>query len=235
MNAAPLALIRFVLVIAVCPMEPVHLAVAITPLAIYLLRLALLNLFRWPVVKSGAANIALLGFALSGLVVVGPMALFLPNAAAIAFGPWVWALLLIFYALCITLWILLARPRLIVYNATIDLVRPIVAEVAERLDSEVRWAGDSLILPQANVQLHLEPYSPMRNVSLIAIGDRQSFTGWQRLERELRAALRQTEVQRNPRGFSFLAVGLLMASWPLYLTLRDGQAVAQALRQMLRM
>jgi len=216
-------------------MDSVHLAVALTPLAIYLLRLGMLNLLRWPVVKSGARNIALLGFALSGFVVVGPMALFLPNAAAITFGPWVWLLLIIFYALCITLWVLLARPRVIVYNATIDLVRPVLAEVAARLDADVRWAGDSVVLPQANVQLHLEPYPPMRNVSLVAIGERQSYTGWQRLERELRAAFRATEVPRNPRGFSFLAVGLLMASWPLYLTLRDGQAVAQTLKQMLRM
>ena len=216
-------------------MDPVHLAVAVTPLALYLLRLGMLNLFRWPVVKNGARNIGLLGFALSGFVIVGPMALFLPNAAAIAFGPWVWLLLIIFYALCITLWILLARPRLIIYNATIDLVRPVLADVAARLDSEVRWAGDSVVLPQANVQLHLESYLPMRNVSLVAIGERQSYTSWQRLERELQTALRSTEVQRNPRAFSFLAIGLLMASWPLYLTIRDGEAVAQALKQMLRM
>jgi hypothetical protein len=215
-------------------MDPVHLAVAVTPLAIYLLRLGILNLFRSPVVKNGVGNIALLGFALSGFVIVGPMALFLPNAAAIAFGPWVWLLLIIFYALCITLWILLARPRLIIYNATIDLIRPVLADVAERLDGEVRWAGDSLVLPQANMQLHLEPYLPMRNVSLVAIGERQSYTGWQRLERELRTALRAIEVPRNPRGFSFLAIGLLMASWPLYVTIRDGEAVAQALKQMLR-
>lgn len=216
-------------------MDRVHLAVAVTPLAIYLLRLGMLNLMRWPVVKSGAANIAFLGFAVSGFVVVGPMALFMPNAAAITFGPWVWLLMIIFYALCITLWVLLARPRLIVYNATIDLVRPVLAEVAARLDAEARWAGDSVVLPQANVQLHLEPYPPMRNVTLVAIGDRQSYTGWERLLRELRTALRATEVPRNPRGFSFLAIGLLMVSWPLYLTIRDGEAVAQTLRQMLRM
>jgi len=216
-------------------MDRVHLAVAVTPLAIYLLRLGMLNLLSWPVVKSGARNIALLGFALSGFVVVGPMALFLPNAAAIAFGPWVWLLLMIFYALCITLWILLARPRVIIYNATTDVVRPVLEDLVARLDADARWAGDSLVMPQWNVQLHLEPYPPMRNVSLVAIGERQSYTGWQRLERELRAALRTIEVPRNPRGFSFLAIGLLMASWPLYLTLRDGQAVAQALKLMLRM
>jgi hypothetical protein len=216
-------------------MDRVHLAVALTPLAIYLLRLGLINLLRWPVVKSGARNIAFLGFGLSGFVVIGPMALFLPGPAAIAFGPWVWLLMIVFYGLCVTLWILLARPRLIVHNATIDLVRPILASAATKLDAEVRWAGDSLVLPQANVQLHLESYPPMRNVSLVAIGDQQSYTGWQRLQRELRAALRQTEVPRNPRGFSFLALGIVMASWPFYLMIRDSDTVAQTLKEMLRM
>ena len=216
-------------------MDRVHLAVALTPLAIYLLRLGLINLLRWPVVKSGARNIAFLGFGLSGFVVIGPMALFLPGPAAIAFGPWVWLLMIVFYGLCVTLWILLARPRLIVHNATIDLIRPILASAATKLDAEVRWAGDSLVLPQANVQLHLESYPPMRNVSLVAIGDQQSYTGWQRLQRELRSALRQTEVPRNPRGFSFLAVGIVMASWPFYLMIRDSDTVAQTLKEMLRM
>src|SRR4029079_12881065 len=130
------------------------LAMAVSPLAIYLLRLGLINLLRWPVVKSGAQNIAFLGFALLGFWRVGPMELFLPNAAAIAFGPWVWLLLVVFYALCITLWVLLAAPRVIVFHATVDLVRPVLAEVVSRMDSEVRWAGDSLAMPQANVQLH---------------------------------------------------------------------------------
>jgi hypothetical protein len=51
----------------------------------------------------------------------------------------------------------------------------------------------------------------------------------------MRTALRATEVTRNPRGFSFLAIGILMASWPLYLMIRDAQAVATALKEMLRM
>jgi hypothetical protein len=215
-------------------MEAVHFAVALSPLAIYLLWLGVLNLLGRPVVMSGAQNIALVGLAVSGLVFVGPMLLFVPNAAAMAFGPWVWALLIVFYGLCVTLCILLARPRIIVYNATTDLVRAALSEVTARIDSDVRWAGESLVMPQANMQLHMECYSPMRNVSLVAIGERQSQGGWRRLERDLRSALRDTDVSRNPRGFSFLAIGIVMASWPLYLTIRDTQAVAQALREMLR-
>ena len=145
-------------------MDRVHLAVALTPLAIYLLRLGLINLLRWPVVKSGAATSPFWVLASPVSSSLAPWHCFLPGPAAIAFGPWVWLLMIVFYGLCVTLWILLARPRLIVHNATIDLIRPILASAATKLDAEVRWAGDSLVLPQANVQLHLESYPPMRDV-----------------------------------------------------------------------
>jgi hypothetical protein len=216
-------------------MDAVHLAVAFTPLAIYLLFLGIINLERRPVVLSGVKNAALLGLALVGFVAVGPMGLFVPDAAVFAFGPWLWLLLLAFYALCVTLWILLARPRLVIFNATAEQVRPVLAEVVAKIDSDVRWAGDSLTLPQVGLQFHLEPYLPMRNLSLVAVGDRQSFTGWQRLERDLRAALKDVEVSRNPRGFSFLTMGLVLLSWPAYLMLRDTSAVARKLAELLHM
>ena len=132
--------------------------------------------------------------------------------------------------------ILLARPRLIVHNATIDLIRPILASTATKLDAEVRWAGDSLVLPQANVQLHLESYPP--RAERLAAGGHRRPTKLHRLATlaaRAHRALRRTEVPRNPRGFSFLAVGIVMASWPFYLMIRDSDTVAQTLKEMLRM
>ncbi len=216
-------------------MNPVHLAVAFGPLALYLLYLGVINLMRRPVVVTGAWNTAALGLAISGFVVVGPMGLFLPDAALIVFGAWVWLLLLAFYGLTVVLCVLLSRPRLVIFNLTGDQLRPILAEVVARLDGDVRWAGDSLLLPQLGMQFHLEHYSPMRNLSLVAIGNLQSFAGWQRLEKDLRTALDRSEVARNPRGFSFLTAGLIMLLWPIYQLVRDSQGVTQALREMLRL
>ena len=87
-------------------MDPVHLAVAFTPLAIYLLYLGVINLSRRPTVTTGVKNAGAMGLALVGFVAVGPMGLFVPDAAVFAFGPWLWLLLLAFYGLCVTLWIL---------------------------------------------------------------------------------------------------------------------------------
>ena len=86
--------------------------------------------------------------AIAGLIVAGPMELFLPEAATNRFGGYVWLLLLAFYGLCLTLIVLLLRPRLVIYNVNPDQLRAMLAEVVSELDSDARWAGDSLVLPK---------------------------------------------------------------------------------------
>ena len=216
-------------------MHSLQLAVALGPLALYLIILGVINLRRRPLLVSGALDAAGLAMAVAGFVVVGPMQLFLPEAAAVRFGAYIWLLLLSFYGLCVTLYILVARPRLIVYNHSAEGVKALLTELAPRLDSESKWAGDSLLMPQLGVHMHLEPYSPMRNVSLVAAGERQSYSGWQRLQTELGTALRTAEVAPNPRGFTFLACGLLMIGYPAWLMVMNPSAVAAQLKEMLRM
>jgi len=217
-------------------MDPVPLTVACSPLALYLLWLGAINLRRRPLLMTGTVDVAALAAAVSGLVVIGPMNLFLPEAAGRRFGPLAWPLLLSFYALSVVLYVLVARPRLVIFNLPPEQLRPLLESLVCRLDSDARLAGDAMQLPQLGVQLHLESAMSMRNISLIATGDRQSHSGWKRLERELRAALAAVEVAPNRRGFTFFAVGLLLAGWPLVELLRTpSHAVAQQLRDMLRM
>ena len=112
-------------------------------------------------------DVAALGMAIAGFIVAGPMELFLPEAATDRFGGTVWLLLLAFYGLCLTLIVLLMRPRLVIYNANPEQLRSILAEVVAQLDDEARWAGDSLVLPKLGVQLHVELFGAMRNVQLV--------------------------------------------------------------------
>jgi hypothetical protein len=86
------------------------------------------------------------------------------------------------------------------------------------------------------VQLHLDMTPNMRNVTLVATGDQQSQSGWNRLHRELARALREVEMLPNPRGFTFLTIGILLAGWPIVQLLQTpSHLVAQQLRDMLRM
>ena len=63
-------------------MDPLRFCVAFVPLALYCLWVAGLNLGRRPRVISGAVDLMLLAAGVSGLMIVGPLELFFPTAAA---------------------------------------------------------------------------------------------------------------------------------------------------------
>jgi hypothetical protein len=213
------------------PMDPFRLCLAFGPVAIYLLLLGVVNLSRRPLLVSGVRDVATLSLAVSGLVIVGPMELFFPFEAALRFGPHVWVLLLLLYAMCVVLVLLLLRPRLVIYNISADQLRPILAELVDRLDPAARWAGDSLVLPGLGVQLYIDHFLAMRCASLISAGRNQNPQGWRRLEMKLDDALGREEVTRNPRGLSLLIVALLMIAGIVVAIAQDTQAVSQSLAE----
>ena len=217
-------------------MDPLRLAVAFGPLAIYLLLLGVLNLSRRPLLTTGARDIAALGVALSGLVLIGPLELFMPRDLAFRFGSlgWLyWMLLASFYLSCLTLLVLSTRPRLSLYNITADDARQVLARVAPQLDPAAHWAGDALTLPELRVQLVLDPFPLLRSVSLASVGPRQSFQGWKRLENALRQTLAATETTPNPAGVSFCLFGAVILAAIATRWMRDPQAVAEAFHQMM--
>lgn len=207
---------------------------ALGPVAVYLVMLGGINLFRRPFLVSGTRDAAALGLAVSGLVVVGPVELFLPVSAAIRFGPYVWVFVVALYALCLLLVLLVLHPRLVVYNITADRLRSVLADVVSKLDEDARWAGDSLAVPRLGVQLHLDRTPGMRNVTLVATGANQNYFGWRRLEVALGEALAEVEVPRNSRAAALILAGTLIAGTLVWMVAQDPQAVAQALMDMLR-
>jgi hypothetical protein len=219
-------------------MDPVHQCLAFGPLAVYLTLLGAINLARRPLLVSGARDAAALGLALSGLIVVGPLSLAFPELLALRMGPagfrYVWIVLLAVYALCLVLVLLVLRPRLVIYNISVDQLRPILAELVEQLDPEARWAGDSLALPALGVQLHLDNTAYMRTVSLVSAGPKQDERGWGRLESALRAALRSVAVPRNPRGVTLMSLGLFMGGMLAWSVASYPQEVARTLYEWLQ-
>ena len=215
-------------------MDPLHFCIAIAPLAVYLLLLGVMNLRGRPFVTTGARDAAALAIGLAGFVVAGPMELFFPEGAASRFGAWVWLMLVVFYGLCVSLIVLLMRSRIVIYNISLEQLRPILTSIAMKLDKRSRWSGDSLLLPDKRVHLHVEPAEWLRNVQLTAGGSRQSYEGWQTLEAELKAALKKLKC-----GPSMIGVPLLLVSGGLALgaaiwMLSDQTAVAKALEELWR-
>jgi len=211
--------------------DPLRLAIAFVPLAAYCLVLGIINARNRPFLTSGGADLAALGAALTGLVLIGPVELFRPELATAEYGSYVWLFLLLFYWLCLWLTVLLARPRLVVYNISGEELRPNLAETARTIDPQARWAGDSLSLPSLGVQLHVESFEIMRHVSLVASGEKQDLAGWRKLSGELFERLEPLRVSSNPRalGLVLVAIGLLSAS--IAHMLAHPQLVAQAMAE----
>jgi hypothetical protein len=213
--------------------DPLRLSIALVPLAAYGLLLAIVNARRRPFVTTGGCDLTALGAALSGLILVGPIELFRPEAASAEYGGYIWLFLLVLYWLALGLIVLVARPRLVVYNVRGEELRPILAEVARKLDSHARWAGDSLALPNLGVQLHMECFEIMRHCSLVSSGDKQNITGWQRVSAELRTQLATLRVASNPRALGFTLAATLLLAASIAHMLNNPQQVAQAMNEML--
>jgi len=211
--------------------DPLRLSIALVPLASYCLLIGLLNARRRPFLTSGGADLAALGAALSGMVLVGPIELFRPEAASTEYGSYVWLFLLVFYWLCVWLTVLLARPRLVIYNISVAELRPVLAEAARGIDSQARWAGDSLSLPTLGVQLHLESFDLMRHVSVVASGGRQNLAGWRRLATQLYMRLRPLRVGSNPRALGILLLAIIMFVASTTHMLGHPQHVVEAMRE----
>ena len=216
-------------------MDALRLTIAIIPLAVYLATLGLINLRPRPFVTTGARDVAALGIGILGLMIAGPLELFLPESVAIRFGGLTWLLLLVFYGLCVSLVVLLLRPRLVIYNATVEQLRPLLTDIAKNMDQKSRWTSDSMIIPNRKIHFHVESVDWLSNLQIISTGNRQSFEGWRELELKLRAATADARVPPNFLGTVFLlaALGLaIISAIELYLHQAD---VAIAFKDFLRL
>ncbi len=221
--------------------DRVHQIVALGPLAMYLLLIGWINLSRRPFVTTGSRDTAALGVGISGLVLAGPMELFMPEQAATKWPGMIWLLLVTFYALCLTLVVLLTRPRLVIYNIRLDQLRPVLGTIVGQLDKDARWVGDCLVMPQLSVQLQIEQADYLRSAQLVSAGTLpegqtyESYAGWRRLEVALRNAVRASPGARNRHGYWLAMAGCgLLLLITAYLT-RDPRGVAQGFWQMLRL
>jgi hypothetical protein len=215
-------------------LDPLHICIGLGPLAMYFLALGRINLAARPILTMGGRDFIALGIALSGLVVVGPMELFVSESAAQVYGWAVWAIMLTAYGLCVLLFSLVMRPRLVVYNVTPEQLRLILEGVVNKLDDGARWAGNALALPGLGIQLYLESFPATKNMQLVSSGPEQSLPGWRRLAAALAAELRSTRTTPNPVGYYFMFLGLAIASGITVFLAYDPPAVTQSLQHLLR-
>lgn len=216
-------------------MNPFHTAIALLPVSVYLLALSGIHFGRRPVVITGARDTLALSLACLGFVIVGPMQLFIPDDGVVAMflGPWVWVPMISLYALCVMLAALLMRPRLVIYNLSVNELRPRLESIARELDAQAVWAGSSLQMATLGVQLTIESWSGMKIIQLVSAGPDQDLVGWKRFERRLRADLMQLSVGPNARAGSCLFFSLLLVAIVVITALQQPQEIADGIDQLL--
>jgi hypothetical protein len=215
--------------------DALHMAIAFIPLSTYLLVLGGINLSRRPMLTTGTRDSLALALGLAGLMVAGPMELFLPERAAQTFGGFVWILMLALYGLACVLVILMRRPRLVIYNISTAELRPVLERAIKEIDAEASWTEDVFVLPRSYVQLHMEYFPSLRNVTLVSVGPRQSWQGWRDLEAALAKTLKDAPGGANPYGMSLLLMGSFLGTLTTIALARQPQEVTAALWEMLRL
>jgi len=192
-------------------MPSIPLWSATLPLGCYLTLLGIVHLRRRPLAVSGAVDSVCLMAGLSGCLAAGLSGFVVAGASS-----WSWGVMGAVAVLLLALAILVSRPRLVVYNATVEQLRPAVAEVVLAIDPSARWAGETVAMPSFGLQVHIDGGSAMRNVTLVALGQRPSPEGWSEFTRRLRGSIGLLRVSSSPWSGLFLLGGIVVlgiAAW----------------------
>ena len=212
-------------------MESFSLILALTPLLIHLMVVSAIRLSGRYHVTTGGREIFSLAFAVSGMIAIGPVELFFPMAAAAVFGSLVWAVLLLFYALCVILLVLGAKPRLVVYGGEpSELLEPLL-EAAKSVDGEATTVESQLqvFLPQHGVHLKITGQSSSDYANIVAFEDNLSVAFWSTLKKSFEEKLRGRSTSKK-RGILLGFATAMLTVFLLYRMIQSGDEVATAIR-----
>ena len=215
--------------------EPIYLLIAVLPLVAYLLVLGAIRVSGRVLVTTGGRDIAGVGFAVAGLIAVGPGELFFPKPAAGVFGAWVWLALITFYALIISLLALTSRPRLVVYGRRPDQFLEPLWEAAKELDAEATCDHELLqvYLPALRVHLRVAGHSGLDTASIESFEPITSPAFWDQLLGHLRDKSLTTAAPTPRRGGAMVLTALSLAAYVIWRAVTERQQVVEGFGQWL--
>jgi hypothetical protein len=209
-------------------MPAVHFAIAAIPVAVYFILIGALRLRTRPLITTGWRDTLTLGIAASGLVALGPMQLFFPAQAASRWHGWVWLALFALYALGLMMLLLSCNPRLVTYGMDDAQFVDSLLKAAQEVDEQAHWDGDVLSLPNAFLQLAIEPSGTARVHQVVLVGMLRNLSDWLKLERAFVRCGSQTRCPRSSAGWPFTLAGLFLLSLAVIQLANDpNQALAQ--------
>ena len=185
---------------------------ALGPLGIYLVFLGVVNLSSKPRLLTGRQDFSALSLGISGLVIVGPMQVLLPETAMIRFGNNAWYPMVLLYLFCTTWLLLLSRPRLILYNLTKNEFLNLMENILSRNNWSVHWHGNVVQISEIGIQFEIISFTTTKNVALRATRFEQSLAGWRALRKTL-----LTELQTHQAGFNRFGSILILCGFAIAL------------------
>lgn len=215
--------------------EPFVTILALLPLIGYLTVLATIRLSGRVLVTTGGRDIAALGIAISGLLAAGPAELFFPVHFAMAFGPFVWVALALFYALCVALIALTSTPKLVVYGRTPDELYAPLLRAAERIDPAATGENGPLVvrLPSLGIQLRIDGQRGVDYAQVVAFEPGVSMRFWSSLLGNLRAEVRHTSAPMPRRGYLMLVIAACFCLFMLMVGVSKQELVVEGFREWL--
>ncbi len=215
-------------------MSPVAFAIAALPVAMYLVLIGRLRVSRRPLVTTGWRDVAAIGIAIVGLVMIGPMQLFFPTTAAARFAGWVWLMLLALYLLSLFLVVLSCRPRLIVYGIDENRFYDSLVSAARNVDASAAWQGQVLNMPSVGLQLAAEPTGSRSVQQAVCLNGLTSVAPWLHLERELVKQCAQIVTSdRRWVGTALIVAGLVLALAAMFGIISNPAGAYQELRDLI--
>lgn len=188
------------------------IVVALLPLATYLILLGGMRLLLRPVITTGARDLAAVGVAVSGFVVIGPLQLFFPSDAAAQLGWLVWLILGMLYVLCVGLVVLALRPSIIVYGMRLKDALPLVLQAAKTIDDQASLdeASGQINLDAKGVHLRVDPVGITDAVQIESFERNLHPRFWRMLLSQLRLQGRSVRCSFSVGGLTMLLAGLMM-------------------------
>ena len=160
-----------------------RLGIALLPLGLYVLVHASLMVRKRPTLLNAGQETLLLGFALAGLVTIGPMELFFPNAAYAVLGEWTWLCLGALYFFIVLFIALNRRPSWTVIGLGSKDLKAVVERTLTEQKIDHQWLDNTLNIPAMGVLGIIESANRSDSTSSLSPGGlNQDPIGWYRLE-----------------------------------------------------
>lgn len=193
-------------------LDYLRLALGLIPLGLYLMVMGLLALRGRPTILTTGQESLLIGFALSGFVLIGPIELFFPTGAYAALGLWVWLLLVALYFLVVLLIALQRAPGWTIVGMDAEEFRAFFESVLQEGSVDCKWMGNQLQIDKWDVRAIAEPSRGFpKTTCLSPCGRVRNVLGWYQIEKLVATskALEQTGAGRSS-GMIPTAVCLLL-------------------------